>query len=157
MAFNWSGAIDGSYKQAQSNPKNWMDNKNSGSVGGANPEQPEQDVLDEKYQRKTGNPGGIGTAKGGGYKNMQATHNNLSSRQMGREVGLKTKTKATGKFLNKLQADDERTGGRQGKGAALSGRAQTAREKRLSAENANQNTGTNAQAETAKKRRGRGL
>ena len=32
MAFDWSGAISGAYKQAQSISKNWMDRNNSGSA-----------------------------------------------------------------------------------------------------------------------------
>lgn len=37
MVFNWSEAITGAYKSVQGASENWMDKKNSGSVGGANP------------------------------------------------------------------------------------------------------------------------
>ena len=152
MAFNWSGAIDGSYKEAQANPKNWMDKNNSGSEGGANPEQPEQDVLDEKYARQVRTVG-VGQEKVGGRKNMQATHNNLSSRQMGRKVALKGGSKNTGTLLKQIKKDDMRTTGED----RLKKRGLTRRENRLSKEYGAQNTGMNEQAATAKKRAGRGI
>ena len=37
MAFNWSGAISGAYKQAQSQNKNWMNRGNSGPGAGGAP------------------------------------------------------------------------------------------------------------------------
>ena len=155
MAFNWSGAIDGSYKEAQANPKNWMDKNNSGSEGGANPEQPEQDVLDEKYQRQIRTEG-IGARTGDqrtARTNMQATHNNLSSRQMGRKVALKGGSKNTGTLLKQIKKDDMRTTGED----RLKKRGLTRRENRLSKEYGAQNTGMNEQAATAKKRAGRGI